>query len=90
METIIGRMLQLTGKLFQFWGELTGNELQRLKGYQMVAVGHMRILGVQAVELLRYCSPRQALDLQPALTRSPRPLGDCQGPTYQGLSRLVP
>ncbi len=71
MEAIIGRTLQVAGKLFQFWGELTGNELQRLKGYQMVAVGQMRALGVQAVELLRYCTPRQALALQPALHREP-------------------
>lgn len=73
MEAIIGRTLQVAGKLFQFWGELTGNELQRLKGYQMVAVGQMRVLGVQAVELLRYCTPRQALALQPSLKKRLQP-----------------
>jgi hypothetical protein len=72
IEMVLGRVLQLAGKAFQFWGRLTGNELQRLKGYQMVAVGQMRVLGVQAVELLRYCTPRQALELQPALDREPR------------------
>ena len=72
METLVGRALQVAGKLFQFWGELTGSEIQRLKGYQMVAVGQMKVLGVQAVELLRYCTPRQVMNLQPALTRLPR------------------
>lgn len=72
METLVGRALQVAGKLFQLWGELTGSEIQRLKGYQMVAVGQMKVLGVQAVELLRYCTPRQAMGLQPALTRLPR------------------
>lgn len=67
LEVMAGRVLQLLGKVFQFWGELTGNELQRVKGYQMVAVGQMKVLGAQAVELLRYCTPRQALSLQPAL-----------------------
>lgn len=72
LETLMGRVLQILGKLFQMWGELTGNELQRLKGYQMVAVGQMRVLGAQAAELLRYCSPRQAMALQPALRRPQR------------------
>jgi uncharacterized protein YjbJ (UPF0337 family) len=76
LEIVLGRVLQLTGKAFQFWGQLTGNEIQRLKGYQMVAVGQMKVLGAQAVELLRYCTPRQALDLQPVLSRGPRRFGD--------------
>lgn len=69
LEVVVGRVLQLAGKLFQLWGELTGNELQRLKGYQLVALGQMRVLGVQAAELQRYCSPRQAHTLQSVLHR---------------------
>jgi uncharacterized protein YjbJ (UPF0337 family) len=72
LETLLGRALQVAGKLFQVWGELTGNELRRLRGYQMVAVGQMRVLGAEAAQLLRYCTPRQVLELGPALHHATR------------------
>jgi hypothetical protein len=69
LEILWGRSLQLAGKMFEFWGRMTGNELQRQHGYQLVVVGQMRVLGGQAAALLRYCTPRQVLDVR--LTRSP-------------------
>lgn len=68
-EIFLGRLLQLGGKLCELWGRLTDNDLQRQRGYQLVCVGQMRVLGGQAVELLRYCTPRQALSAQPIPTR---------------------
>lgn len=73
LEIALGRALQVGGKLFQVWGELTGSELQRLRGYRMVAMGQMRVLGAQAAELLRYCTPRQVLELQPGMRRGSAP-----------------
>jgi uncharacterized protein YjbJ (UPF0337 family) len=70
LEIAAGRALEVTGWLFQFWGKITGDELRRLRGYQLVAVGQMRVLGGQAAGLLRYCTPRQALAVQPALVRN--------------------
>jgi len=66
LEIILGRALQVAGKLFELWGRMTDNELRRQHGYQLVVVGQMRVLGGQAVQLLRYCTPRQALSVQPA------------------------
>lgn len=65
LEIVTGRLLQLGGKVFELWGRLTDNDLQRQRGYQLVCVGQMRVLGGQAVALLRYCTPRQALEVQP-------------------------
>ncbi|HUR41993.1 MAG TPA: hypothetical protein VM240_12590 [Verrucomicrobiae bacterium] len=65
LEMIAGRLIQLVGKVFEFWGRIIGNEMQRQHGYQMVCVGQMRVLGGQAAELLRYCTPRQALQVAP-------------------------
>jgi len=65
LEIVVGRALQLAGKVFELWGRLTDNELRRQHGYQLVVVGQMRVLGGQAVDLLRYCTPRQALSAQP-------------------------
>lgn len=67
LDIVMGRALQAAGKLFQLWGGLMGDEQQRLRGYQLVAVGQMRVLGAQAAALIRYCTPRQALGLQPIL-----------------------
>lgn len=61
-----GRVLQIAGMVWQFWGSLTGNEIRRTHGYQLVVVGQMRVLGARAAALARYCTPRQALSLQPA------------------------
>lgn len=69
LEIALGRMLQAAGKLFQFWGSLTGDELRRMRGYQLVCVGQMRVLGGEAAALLRYCTPRQALSIQPVVGR---------------------
>jgi hypothetical protein len=80
LEIAVGRMLEATGWLFQFWGKITGDELRRLQGYQMVAVGQMRVLGGQASSLLRYCTPRQALSVRPALIRNARPLTGGRAP----------
>ena len=65
-EIFVGRLLQLGGKLFEAWGRLTDNDIQRQRGYQLVCVGQMRVLGGQAMDLLRYCTPRQALTAHPA------------------------
>lgn len=65
LEIMMGRLLQLGGKMFELWGRMTDNDLQRQRGYQLVCVGQMRVLGGQAVELLRYCTPRQALEVRP-------------------------
>lgn len=59
-EMILGRCQQVAGKLLELWGSALGNDIQRAHGYQLVVVGQMRVLGGQATELLRYCSPRQA------------------------------
>ena len=64
-EVMRGRFLQLTGKLFEVLGRLTGSELRRRRGYQLVIVGQMRVLGAEAVELLRYCDPRQITGVRP-------------------------
>jgi uncharacterized protein YjbJ (UPF0337 family) len=61
-EVFVGRCLQLAGKTWEFWGTLTGNELSRARGYQLVVIGQMRVLGGRATSLLRYCTPRQALE----------------------------
>ena len=66
LEIVAGRLLQITGKLVELWGRMTDNELRRQHGYQLVVVGQMRVLGGRAVALLRYCTPRQALSVQPA------------------------
>lgn len=67
-EILIGRALQMAGKVFELWGRMTDNELHRQQGYQLVCVGQLRVLGGQAAELLRYCTPRQALHV-PVRTR---------------------
>jgi len=64
-EVIRGRILQVAGKLTELFGRITGSELQRRHGYQLVIVGQMRVLGAQAAELLRYCDPRQVAGAQP-------------------------
>lgn len=64
-EIIAGRALQLAGKVWEYWGRLTDDELSRQHGYQLVCLGQMRVLGGRAVALLRYCTPRQALGVQP-------------------------
>lgn len=65
LEIITGRALQLAGKMWECWGRVTANELSRQHGYQLVCVGQMRVLGGRATALLRYCTPRQALEVQP-------------------------
>jgi hypothetical protein len=70
VEVMRGRILQLAGKIFEFLGRITGSEIQRRHGYQMVIVGQMHILGARATELLRYCDPRQVTSLQPARIRT--------------------
>jgi uncharacterized protein YjbJ (UPF0337 family) len=64
-EIIAGRALQLAGKVWEYWGRMTDDELSRQHGYQLVCVGQMRVLGGRAAALLRYCTPRQALSVQP-------------------------
>lgn len=68
----LGRGQQALGKLLELWGRATGDEASRMRGYQLVALGQLRVLGGQAAALLRYCTPRQALALAPAL--QPQPL----------------
>lgn len=75
IEVMRGRILQLAGKLFEVFGRITGSEVQRRHGYQLVIVGQMRVLGAQAVELLRYCDPRQVTTVQPLCARA-RPRQD--------------
>lgn len=72
LDIVVGRLLQAAGMLCQSWGSLTGNDLRRQRGYQLVCVGRMRVLGGEAADLLRYCTPRQALGVHPALTRGRR------------------
>lgn len=72
LDILWGRMLQLVGKTFEFWGDVTGDELRRMRGYQLHCIGQVRVLGGQAADLLRYCTPRQALAVQPAPARSIR------------------
>lgn len=69
-EILAGRGLQLAGRLYQWWGRVTGDELRRMHGYQLVALGRIRVLGGEAAALLRYCTPRQALAVQPVLQRT--------------------
>lgn len=69
LDILAGRLLQLVGKLWEYWGRLTDNELSRQHGYQLVCVGQMRVLGGQAADLIRYCTPRQALSVLPARWR---------------------
>lgn len=67
IEMMLGRGQQVAGKLFELWGRLIGDESCRSHGYQLVAIGQMRVLGGRAAALLRYCTPRQALEVQPVL-----------------------
>jgi hypothetical protein len=69
IEVMRGRILQLAGKVFEVFGRITGSELQRRHGYQLVIVGQMRVLGGQAADLLRYCDPRQASTVEPRRLR---------------------
>lgn len=69
LDIIWGRVLQVTGKLFEVWGSLTGNEHRRARGYQLACIGQVRVLGGKAADLLRYCEPREALAVQPASIR---------------------
>lgn len=69
LEVLMGRGQQLAGRLCEFWGRLTGDELSRMHGYQLVALGQMRVLGGRAASLLRYCTPRQALAVRPILAQ---------------------
>lgn len=69
LDILAGRALQLIGKLWEYWGRVTANELSRQHGYQLVCVGQLRVLGGRASDLMRYCTPRQALDVQPARWR---------------------
>jgi uncharacterized protein YjbJ (UPF0337 family) len=69
LELVAGRALQVAGRLWEYWGRLTDNEISRQHGYQMIVVGQMRVLGAQAADLLRYCTPRQALGVQPVRYR---------------------
>jgi len=69
LEILAGRALQLAGRLWECWGRITDNEISRQHGYQMIVVGRMRVLGAQAADLLRYCTPRQALSVQPVRYR---------------------
>ena len=64
-EIAVGRIQQVCGKLLEIWGRLMDNEIQQQRGYQLVCVGRLRVLGGRAIELLRYCTPRQALGVQP-------------------------
>ena len=70
LDIILGRAQQVVGKILEIWGRLMGNEIQRQHGYQLVCVGQLRVLGGQALQLLRYCTPRQVLSVQPV--RIPR------------------
>ena len=69
LEMWVGRALQVAGKVWELWGRVTDNEISRQHGYQLVCVGQMRVLGGRAAELLRYCTPRQALTVQPVRHR---------------------
>ena len=69
LEVLVGRTLQVCGKVWEYWGRITDNEISRQHGYQMVVVGQMRVLGAHAADLLRYCTPRQALSVQPVRYR---------------------
>jgi uncharacterized protein YjbJ (UPF0337 family) len=64
LDIAVGRGLQVVGKVCESWGRLTGNEMQRVKGCQLIVLGQMRVLGGRAAALLRYCTPRQALRAQ--------------------------
>jgi uncharacterized protein YjbJ (UPF0337 family) len=70
LEIAWGRILQIVGKARQLWGTVTGDELGYTRGYQMVVIGQMRVLGGRAAALVRYCTPRQALEIQPAPVRA--------------------
>jgi uncharacterized protein YjbJ (UPF0337 family) len=71
-EVFVGRCLQLAGKIQECLGALTGNELSRARGYQMVVIGQMRVLGGRATSLLRYCTPRQALEARTVVPMAQR------------------
>ena len=72
MSDVSDRYRRVAGKFTEMWGRLTDNELRRQRGYQLVVVGQMRVLGGQAVELLRYCTPRQALECGSGFSREAR------------------
>ena len=65
-EVAWGRTLQVVGMFWQFWGVLVDDDACRLRGYQLVVVGQMRVLGGRAAALARYCTPRQVVAAQMA------------------------
>ena len=61
-EIIAGWLMQMLGKMREWLGLLTRNEILRLSGQQLVILGQMRIAGGEALRLLRkYCLPEVCL-----------------------------
>jgi len=69
---LLGRCMQVMGKVREYWGRLTHNELSRVSGQQLVIFGQMRVAGGLAEVLLRRytLSPRVAADRH-AIGRNP-------------------
>jgi hypothetical protein len=67
-EIVLGRWMQLMGRVRECWGWLTRNKLRRITGQQLVMLGQLRSVGGEAVELLRRsCLP----EMTPAAIVSP-------------------
>jgi uncharacterized protein YjbJ (UPF0337 family) len=53
INIVLGRCMQILGKVREVWGRVTHNDLSRVSGQQLVIFGQMRVAGGLAEVLLR-------------------------------------